>query len=193
MSNKAINLHFVCYSLACFAVLAVGVYFLQDWQVHREAGIFLVKAQAAETEGDLAKAIDLYGKYLRLDPKNIDARAQYGSLLAHAGAYAGASQAFEAVLRRDPTKSDIRRKAVKADMAIGRVPDARDHLENYLLKESPDDAELLELEGTCLARAGEYAAAGHSFATAIQRDPTRIAAYAQLVAILSRPREDLDK
>ena len=33
----------------------------------------------------------------------------------------------------------MRRKAVMAAMVIDRVPDARDHLENYLLKESPDD------------------------------------------------------
>ncbi len=191
--SKRIDLRFVCYSLACFAVLGVGVYFLHKWQAQRETGIFLAKAQEAEAEGKLVKALELYGKYLAAAPKDIDARSQYGALLAGAHAHARAFQTFEAVLRLDPARSDVRRKAVIAAMTIGRVPDARDHLENYLLKESPDDAELLELEGRCLARAGECLAAGRSLQAAIQRDPTRIAAYTELVAVLLRPREDLDK
>jgi tetratricopeptide (TPR) repeat protein len=191
--SKKLNLRFFCYSLACFAVLGVGVYFLHMWQVQRQSGILLAKAEEAETQGNVGKAIDLYGKYLVLAPKETDAQSRYGSLLFDAHAYAPAINAFEAVLRRDPGRSDIRRKAVKADLAIGRTPDARDHLENYLLKEFPDDAELLDLEGQCLARAGEYTAAGRSLEKAIERGPTRIAAYLHLIAILSRPREDLDK
>ena len=137
-------------------------------------GIFLEKARQAETEGNLVKAIDLYGRYLAIAPMDADARWQYGTLLVNAHAHARAFQAFEAVLRLDPARSDVRRKAVKADMAIGRVPDARDHLENYLLKESPDDPELLRPRGPCLARAGEYLAAGRSLQAAIERDPARL-------------------
>ena len=191
--SKRIDFRFVCYSFACFAVVGIGVYFLHRWQAQRQTGIFLAKAQQAETDGKQSKAIELYGKYLVLAPRDTDARSQYGSLLADAHAHSRAFQAFEAVLRLDPGRSDVRRKAVMAAMVIDRVSDARDHLENYLLKESPDDPELLELEGRCLARAGECLAAGHSLQAAIQRDPTRIAAYTQLVAVLSRPREDLDK
>ena len=82
---------------------------------------------------------------------------------------------------------------VKADIFIDRVPDARDHLENYLLKQFPDDAELLDLEGRCLARDGEYLAAGRSFVAAIQHDPARTEAYTQLIAILLKAGKDLDK
>jgi tetratricopeptide (TPR) repeat protein len=175
------------------AVLSVGVYYLHRWQAGRVTGIFLEKARQAETEGNLVKAIDLYGRYLAIAPMDADARWQYGTLLVNAHAHARAFQAFEAVLRLDPARSDVRRKAVVAAMAIGRLPDARDHLENYLLKESPDDPELLLLEGQCLARVGEYVAAGRSLQAAIQRDPARIAAYTELIAVLSRSREDLDK
>ncbi len=191
--NTKLNLRFLLFSLGCFAVLGVGVYFLNRWQAKRTAGIFLVKAREAEGERDIAKAIDLYGKYLLLDPRDIDAQSECGSLLANVRAYGPASEHFEAVLRRDPTRSDIRRKAVKADIAIGRIADARDHLENYLLKEFPDDPELLELDGFCQAKAGEYLAAGKSFKAAVAHEPTRFAAYTQLVGILSTKGEDLEK
>jgi cellulose synthase operon protein C len=186
-----INLRFVLYSLACFAVLGVGVYFLHKWQAQRQAGLFLAKAREAESNGNVGKALDLYGKYLVFVPKDIDAQSQYGSLLADVHAYDRACRAFEAVLRRDPTQSDIRRKAVKAAMAIGRMSDARDHLKNYLRKEFPDDAELLDLEGRCQASAGEYNDAASSFETAIARDPTRLTAYIQLIGILSMSRDEL--
>ena len=96
-------------------------------------------------------------------------------------------------MRLDPGKSNVRREAVKAAMAVDRVPDARDHLENYLLKEFPDDAELLDLEGQCLTKVGEYLAAGRLFENG---HPTRsgpLGAYVRLVAILSKYGKDLDK
>jgi len=188
-----IDLRFVCCSFACFAALGVGTYLLNHWQVQRQAGIILDKAQEAKSKGDLDKAIDLYEKYLALAPRDIDAQAQYGSLLAEAHTYDAAAQVFEAVLRRDPARSDVRRKAVTAAMATNRVPDARDHLENYLLKQFPDDAELLDLEGRCLVLSGDYLAAGRSFAAAIERDPTRSGAYTQLIAVLSQHRGDLER
>ncbi len=190
---KAINLRFVCWSLATFAIVGLGVYFLHKWQVRRQTGIFLAMAQEAETSGNLVKAINSYGQYLALAPRDADAQARYGLMLFEARAYARASQAFEAVLRVDPGAGDVRRKVVKADIFIDRVPDARDHLENYLLKQFPDDAELLDLEGRCLARDGEYLAAGRSFAAAIQHDPARTEAYTQLIAILLKAGRDLDK
>ncbi len=191
--NTKLNLRFLLFSLGCIAALGVGVYLLNRWQAKRTAGIFLAKAREAEGQRDVAKAIDLYGKYLVLDPRDVDALSECGSLLADVHAYGPASERFEASLRRDPTRSDIRRKAVKADIAIGRIADARDHLENYLLKEFPADAELLELDGFCQAKAGEYLAAGRSFEAAVAHDPTRFAAYTQLVGILSTQGEDLDK
>ena len=42
---KAINLRFVCWSLAAFAIVGVAVYFLHNWQVRRQTGIFLAMAQ----------------------------------------------------------------------------------------------------------------------------------------------------
>jgi tetratricopeptide (TPR) repeat protein len=165
---------------------------LHNWQAQRQAGLFLAKAQEAEGEHNLGKALDFYGRYVLLVPKDIDALSQYGTLLADAHAYDRASHAFEAVLRRDSTRSEVRLKAVKAAMASGRMSDARDHLENYLLKESPDDAELLDLEGRCLKRAGEYAAAGRALEASIAKDPKRLSAYAQLIGVLSTYSNDLD-
>jgi cellulose synthase operon protein C len=187
-----VNLRFFCYSVACFGFLAVVVYFVHNWQVQRESGILLAKAEEAETSGDAAKAIVDYSKYLLLEPKDVEAQARYGSLLADVHLFSGANQALEAVLRREPANSAVRRKAAKVDMAIDRVQDARIHLEK-LLAESPDDAELLDLLGQCLAVSGDYLKAGSKFEMAIERDPSRVAAYVHLIAIYSRPREELDK
>jgi len=191
--SQRINLRLICYSIACFAIVAVVVHFLHSWQLQREARIFLVKAQEAEAGGNVGRAIDLYGKYLSVVPKDVDAKAEYGSLLAAVGAYEAAFSAFEAVLRLDESRSDIRRKAVKTAIATNRVSDARDHLENFLLKEFPEDAELLELEGLCLAKSGKSLDAGREFLAAIKQERTRISAYMQLIALLSTPNADLDK
>ena len=185
-----LNLRFVCYSFACFAVLGVGVYFLNLWQVQRQAGIILLKAREAETKGELHKAIAYYGQYLVLTPRDIDAQSQYGSLLADAGTNDLAHQAFEAVLRRDPGRSDVRRKAVKAAMAIGRNPERQIPLGNFFAQGVPRRWGTFELEGRCLATAGEYLAAGRSLEAAIEKDPTRSTAYARLIAILSKHHND---
>src|SRR5271166_5672729 len=103
--TKRINFHFVFSSFVAFAVLASGVYFFHAWQYRRETGFFLDKAQQAKTEGDLLKAIDLYGKYLVLAPKDNEARSQFGSLLFDIGAYAVALQTFEKILRLEPGRS----------------------------------------------------------------------------------------
>ena len=89
-----------------------------------------------------------------LVPHDTDVQSWYGSLLydkarspsmprdASYYYYSLASQAFEAVLRSnrssdDTLRNEVRRKAVKAEMAIGRFSDARDHLENHLLEGIP--------------------------------------------------------
>jgi hypothetical protein len=123
--SQRINLRFICYSVACLALLAVGVYFFHNWQLRRQSGLLLVKAQEAESGGNPGKAIDLYGKYLRLEPKDTEAQARFGSLLVGVHDYFHSGQAFETVLRRNPENSDVRRKAAKADMAINRAQDAR--------------------------------------------------------------------
>ena len=191
--SKRIDFRFVCYSFACFAVVGIGVYFLHRWQAERQTGIFLAKAQQAETDGKQSKAIELYGKYLVLAPRDTDARSQYGSLLADAHAHSRAFQAFEAVLRLDPGRSDVRRKAVMAAMVIDRVSDARDHLETTCSRSRRTTQSFSN------SRAGAWPGLASAWLPVIRcKQPFNATRLGSLrtpswIAVLSRPREDLDK
>jgi tetratricopeptide (TPR) repeat protein len=168
-------------------------YFVHDIQTRRHATFFLDQARAAQAEGKPGEALNHYSTYLALAPQDHAARAEMGFMLADLGANQEAFQTFETVLRQDPERSDVRRRTVAVAMAIGRFRDAREHLEEHLLKEAPDDAELLELCGQCQAHAGQYVAAARSFESAIGRAPTRVLPYVRLASILSEHREDLAK
>jgi len=154
-------------------------------------------------------AFKKYEEYLKFAPYDIDALEEYGLLLADLRSYNMARDRLEEVLRRAQSAGEdrpkIRRRLVDMAIEIGQlcqdprfVPDAaersrqtarwygvaRDHLENYLLQESPDDAELLELLGRCQAAGGEYKAAAKSFRRAIDSAPHLVEAYPRLAGLL---------
>ena len=179
--------------MAGLAVVGGAVHLLHAFQTRRHADFFLDQAHTAKAAGDKRDAIDSYRNYLSISPDDAAARAELGLLLADLGANGEAFRAFEQVLRTDPTRSDVRRQTAKAALAIGRFRDAREHLQGFLLKETPDDPELLEMLGECQAAAGEYLAAARTFESAIEHDPKRIDSYLHLVAVLSRRPEELAK
>jgi cellulose synthase operon protein C len=188
-----INLRFLAISLTCFAALVPLTYLLNKWQIQRTAGIWLEKAKKAEAKSNLQEATDDYENYLFFQPKDAEAQVLYGSLLLNLGRFDYASQFLEGALRINPSDSDVRRKAVQAAIGSGRVADARDHLDNYLLKESPLNPELWELEGLCQMKAGEFVAAAHSLEKAIQWGPSEPKPYMQLIGLLTAQRNELAK
>ncbi len=156
---------------------AVGVYFLHRYQITRNAYVFREISEQAEQEAKEAaeqknfdaeqkaneQAIKNLGWYVALKPDDLDALEKLCMLLADRSDLFVANkmpdtrvfgQAFgrlESLLRTDPARSKARRRLVDLAMspAFQRYQDAKDHLQDFLLPESPKDPELLELLARC--------------------------------------------
>jgi len=171
------------------------------------------QAEQAKADKNIEKAREAYneafknyGEYLKFAPDDLDALEEYGLLLADLQRYNLAFTNLEKLLRQAQSAGEdrpkVRRRLVDLAIELGQLSQtiqdaaersrqtarwfgvARDHLENYLLQESPDDAELLELLGRCQAASGEYAAAAKSFRRAIDSAPHLVEAYPRLAGLL---------
>jgi tetratricopeptide (TPR) repeat protein len=168
------------------AVLAGAVHAVHIVQVRRQATFLLDRAHRAIEEKEFPAAVKSFQQYLALAPKDSDAQAEFGLLLADLHQPRPAAAALENALRDQPGRDDVRRRLVQLDMEMRRWGDARAHLQQYLLVTSPEDASLWELLGTCQAAGAEYAAAVESFRKAIRLGPQQLDAYWRLADVLQR-------
>jgi tetratricopeptide (TPR) repeat protein len=168
---------------------ATGVYFLHEWQLHRNAQFLLTLADRYEENGQPGQAVGSLGRYVAMVPDDTAALARLGLLQAKRHADAQAYVVLEQVLRREPARDDIRRELVEVAMRIGRYGDARDHLEQYLLKTERDNAHLLNLLGICQEKLGDSSAAAKQFASAIAAQPDFLDSYVSLARLYTRMKE----
>lgn len=204
---RVLNVRLLAILLACLTVFSSAVYFLHGFQVRQNAHVFLQQAEHAEQRAEEAeqqddqKAAQLerintirnLGWYVKLVPNDVDALQKLGMMLSKLEHYSQALSVLEGVLRQDPKRSDVRREVVNIAITMLRFHDAQVHLEEYLLEENPNDAELLELLGRCQAAMRENANALRSFDKAIEQDPNRVDVYPRLAGVLrSRLNRDND-
>ena len=65
-----------------------------------------------------------------------------------------------------------------------RFQDAKEHLQQFLLKDSPEDPELWDLLGQCYEGTGEYDLAMENFKKAIAIAPSQVQVYPRLASVL---------
>jgi len=147
---RAINVRLLIIVLALGAVFIVGVYFLHDFQVRRNAFYYKDVAQralalsqkAAEEKNtqqeikELSRAIQNLGWYLRFEADDADAMEQFASLSTDLAYRTGEPRAFEraiarleGVLRLDAKRHTLRRKLIDLLIFLHRFQDAKQHLE----------------------------------------------------------------
>jgi len=177
---RTVNKKFALILLAVIAFLILGGYFLHAYQLRRNAKVFLERAQKAKSQEQFDVAVKNYQWYVDLVPDDLNALSEYAALLVDLRAYGAAYYRLETILRLDPGRLDSRRKLVQVLTAMGRFRDAQEHLEQYLLKESPDDPELLTQLGQCQRGLGQYERATTTFRRAIELKLDHFPAYAQL-------------
>lgn len=177
---RTVNKKFALILLVVVAFLIVGGYFLHGYQLRRNAKVFLERAQKAKAEEQFDVAVKNYQWYVDLVPDDLTALSEYAALLVDLRAYGAAYYRLETILRLDPGRLDSRRKLVQVLTAMGRFRDAQEHLEQYLLKENPDDPELLTELGLCQRGLGQFERATTTFRRAIELKPDYVPAYAQL-------------
>jgi len=197
---RTLNIRLLVILIVSGALLVTGVYFLREWQVHRNAGFFLEEAQQAQQQAEeiddeeeradkLKDAAQSLAWYVRYEPDDVDARAELGLLQFELGDFQGAHRTLEDVVRRDPDQREARRKLVELAMAFRRFGDAREHLEDHLLKQEPDDPQLWDQLGRCQLVSDQPNEAVKSFRKAIQLDPATLQAYRFLAFTLQRELE----
>ncbi|NMC20496.1 MAG: tetratricopeptide repeat protein, partial [Thermogutta sp.] len=190
---RTVNRRFVVIFTVSLIILGVAVYFFQRFQVRRNARFFYDRALQAQAEGKVPDAIRNLQWYVEFVPTDTEAAARLGELLVEAKADGAAFFRLESVLRRDPSRSDSRRLLVDILLRMGRFRDAQAHLEQYLLKEFPEDADLLAKWGRCLRGLRQPERALSVLQQAIEKDPALEDAYLQAAAItrydLKRPEE----
>jgi tetratricopeptide (TPR) repeat protein len=199
---RTLNVRLAATLLTIFVVLSVGVHFLHKFQLKRNAFVFKDQAErdhmrmeeAAKAKDEAAEktAYKSYARnlqwYIQLAPDEIEVVQELGMLLADkADDSRTFSQAFgclERVVRQEPENKPVRRRLVDMAMMSRRLSDAKEHLEQFLLVQSPDDPELWDLLGQCNAEGGDYEEALKNFQKAISLSPKQLQAYPRIATIL---------
>ena len=172
----------VVVSLILFGVLA---YFLHEFQMKRNASVFVREAKRAQSEGRPEDAALHLRRYVKLAPNDTEGLILYGFQLADLNSVGPAYFSLEKAIQKSPDRSDVRRRLVELSLKLGRVPEAREHLENHLLKDSPHDSELLELLSTCQFQQDDIEGARASLVSAIENSPERVTTYVRLASLLN--------
>ena len=163
---KTFNVRFAAILLAIVVIFGVAVGLVHNIQVHRNAKSLLTEVDRAEQQAKEAVAAkDLAAEqkatqnakkylqmYLRLNPRDINARERLGLMLADQlltgripantsvnEVLRPAFNSLEQVVRQDPTRNKARHHLVQLTMLMHRYSDAKDHLQ-ILLEKSPTES-----------------------------------------------------
>ncbi len=187
------NLTFLFIWLGIWAVFAVGVHHLHEYQMRRLADTLLTRAEEARKTGDLQETSKYISEYLALRPDDSEQIHELALIrIDEAKTVREKIAAYlmcEGILRREPRREDIRRKTVDLALGGGRFSEAIRHLD-YLIRKNPEDVELRRLHGFCCEKLGQYEKAEQDYELVIQQFPHDLGLYIRLGNIL---RDDLDQ
>lgn len=159
-------------------------YLVHEYQIRRNASVYLREANRAKEENKLDEAANFLARYIALVPDDLEGQVMFGQTLFELERFPPAFLTLDKVIQRHPERSDIRRVLVKIAQKLRRFPEAIVHLQKHLLKESENDAELLAQLGACQVATKEYEKAKESFARSIDNDPKVLNTYIQLAVLL---------
>jgi tetratricopeptide (TPR) repeat protein len=192
---RTFNVGLASICLVVVMLFSGGVHLLHGFQVRRQADALRVASERAEEEKNFSEAVRHLETYVSLVPSDRKAQLRLGLLYADNLNALPAVKNLEEVLRTSDgslPQEDLhkaRRKLVDMAMLVGRKADAEAHLA-MLMKETPNDPELLDLDGQILICIGKDDEACKQFRKAIAKAPTQINSYVHLADIL---RARLDK
>lgn len=151
---------------------AAGFYFHRS-QLEKSASAALQRGNAAASN-DAVEAIKHFSQYVRLKPKDANARARLGHLLLELGRAKEANYHLERAARELPNSVKIRLDLVKAAILLGRFSDAESQITKHLLSADESNAEYWFYHGICLTRMGEDQRAIESLENSVKLDPTDV-------------------
>jgi tetratricopeptide (TPR) repeat protein len=185
--QERLNVRAFMWLVAVVAALAVGVFFVHRFQVRSHASALRELAGSAKSQGRPDRAARLLNLYLTFSPADLEARAEYGSLLETLSDSPRARQAaietYEEVLLRDRNNQDVRKRLVRLQIPAGFFSKALPHLRT-LRKEFPKDAELAYQAGLCHELDRAKALAAEDYRQAIKLSPQALRPYLHLADLL---------
>jgi cellulose synthase operon protein C len=206
---RVFNVRLAAILLGIAMALGIGVYLLNTYQVRSNASFFLDQSKIAEQraaeaakEKNPAKeakamkdAINYLNWYVGLMPKKYEEMEHLGILLADKAqkselidrqSFFMAYGTLEKTVRLDPERTVARKRLVTMAMLpqVRRYQDAKDHLERYLLVDSPKDPDLLEQLAECQMGLRMFDQARDSLQKVIASNPAQASAYAKLAELL---------
>lgn len=202
--------------LGAFCFLAIASYFLHKFQLNRNSRTLRTKAEQAYDEHRLGDALKYLSQYLNFKPTDPNEYEDALVLFAEwsneraetSGQYKQAFLSLEQALRVKGDRHDLRRKAARMALKLGRYGDALTHLEllcptpsrpisdaNSPTLESDDcggDGELVKLKAQAYTGKGEYAQAARGYINAIRLAPDDFANYVDLVLLIEKQGNKVD-
>ena len=103
----------------------------------------------------LDAAADAYGRFLKDQPRNVEALSNLGAVLAAQGRYDGAISRYREALAVDARRTAVRLNLAVALQKAGRAADAAAELER-VVAEAPQNRNAVVLLAECRVRLGEY-------------------------------------
>ena len=104
---------------------------------------------------DLDGAADAYGRFLKEQPRNVEALSNLGAVLSAQGRYEDAIARYREALAVDARRTAVRQNLAVSLQKAGRTADAAAELER-VVAETPQGRSAIVLLAECRVRLGEY-------------------------------------
>ncbi len=184
-----INKRFLLRLMAFVVLLGGGIFtahYLQSDRVHRA---LLWQSERAAQEGKHDLAIAYLRQYLEFQPNDLDATVTLTEYLQKRNpdskGWANILFLYEKILREDPHRDEIRRRAIRVCIELQRFGDAMTHA-NVLLEKNLADGLLWHQIAFCQSRQNKHDEARQAYETAIRLAPQQIRSYEMLAHLLIR-------
>lgn len=191
--RRQLNLKALLVVLLAILVLGTGLYFLHSYQVWHNAQSLLAQAAREQEAGHTDLSLRYLDTYLRFRPRDDGARERFADILSQSSQRLGDLDRvlydLERLLRNNPDRHDLRRKAVEVAMRLGQPDEALRHLEQ-LKKQFPDDAEVLEQMGQVQEKKLRFADAAKSYAAAVRKAPRKVPVHVAWAYLLQTHLDD---
>ena len=195
MPNLKIDAKALIIGVVTSLTLCLTMYVIHEFQMSRNSSAYIREAKRAQAENRPEAAASHLMRYTLLKPNDVNGLVLFGMQLAEIGKtrprqLQGAYVTLQKALGLDPGNVEVRRKI--ADLAIqgGMYTEAIDNI-NFLLKEFPDDVDLLDMLSDCLVARGDYNETEAMLESTIAKAPDRLSLYLKLANLrqlkLNRP------